>query len=432
VVVIGSGVGGLTAAARLALADRRPLVLEAADRLGGRYSTIETGGFCVPTGAVLIEIPGPWYSVVNDLGIDAGYRIPDPGVRTRIRGKDISAGSATWEFLMKRVAKSAAGVAQALRRPDRSDTGDAEITLGAWARRHTRSTTVLTLFDALSRSIFTVNADEIPARTVLEYLRRTGGFKTFGFAPRGNRAIADAVAEEIERRGGEVRTGWRVTVISVSGEQVSGVTAIAPDGREHQLSADAVISNAGPVNTAQMVAGTPFAERFLERAREVQGTSIIAVTFSARSELLPKAPGSLMLTDCERLCSIANLTALCPELAPEGRTLYDAYAIPRPSIGGVFDVEHERALVDADLRKVVPRYQDAEIVHVKVMSGHDAPAMHCMLGRDADIRTPIANLLEVGDGVKPPGTVGTTAAAASGDLAAGVLLDLPTQVGTAQ
>ena len=59
VVVIGAGVGGLVAAARLVLAGHRPLLLEATDRLGGRFSTIEKDGFRLPTGAVAVETAGP-------------------------------------------------------------------------------------------------------------------------------------------------------------------------------------------------------------------------------------------------------------------------------------------------------------------------------------------------------------------------------------
>ena len=50
ILVIGAGVGGLCTAARLASAGRRPLLVERADRVGGRASTVEVDGFKLNTG----------------------------------------------------------------------------------------------------------------------------------------------------------------------------------------------------------------------------------------------------------------------------------------------------------------------------------------------------------------------------------------------
>ncbi|MBI1959641.1 MAG: NAD(P)-binding protein, partial [Candidatus Rokubacteria bacterium] len=48
-VVIGAGIGGLAAAARLAAAGLRPLVVEERDRVGGRFSSVDVEGFRVST-----------------------------------------------------------------------------------------------------------------------------------------------------------------------------------------------------------------------------------------------------------------------------------------------------------------------------------------------------------------------------------------------
>ena len=43
--------------------------------------------------------------------------------------------------------------------------------------------------------------------------------------------------------------------------------------------------------------------------------------------------------------------------------------------------------------------------------------MRCGPGQDPEGRTPVANLFDVGDGVKPPGTSGTTACAMTANIA---------------
>lgn len=415
-VVIGAGVGGLVAGARLTLAGRRPLVIEADDRLGGRFSTIDVDGFKVPTGAVAIETSGPFWEIFGELGIDPGLRVPDPPVMIRVRGRDMKPGAAVWEHMIKRVTKAAGKVAEGVARARSGDEPDDEITLEQWTRRYTRSKTVLSLFQSLAAAIFTVNADELAAGVFFRLLRETGGYKQYGFAPEGNVVVADAIAAELERRGGAVVTGCRADAIAVEGGRAVAVRVTGPAGETRSLRAPAFVSNLGPRQTAALLADTELGDAFAERARPVQTTSLLALAFSTTEEIVPH-PGIWAFTDTERLCNLANLTATCPGLAPPGRKLYEAYSAPRPSIGGDYDTERERELLEADLRKQVPGFADAEVVLFKAMRGDVTPAQQCVPGQDPDVRTPAPNLVEVGDGVKPYGWIGTTACAETARLA---------------
>jgi phytoene desaturase len=410
-IVIGSGVGGLVAAAHLALRGRRPLVLEREQRLGGRFSTVERDGFKLPTGAVAIETGGPFWETFIELGIGPGLRVPDPAVRVRVRGRDLAPGAAVWDHLIKRVTKAAGLVAEGVAL--REDVDDA-VMLDAWVRRYTRSTTVHSLFQSLSAAIFTVNANELPAGIFFRNLRETGGYKKFGFAPHGNVVIAEALADAIVERGGEVRTGCEVTAIEADADRAIGVRL----GHE-RLTSDAIVSNAGPRATAALVEG-PSAQGFADRVRSVRSTSLLALAFSTTESVVPH-PGIWAFTDTRRLCNLANLSATCPELAPPGRTLYEAYSAPRPSVGGAFDEATERTLLESDLRDVVPGFEHATVVRFKAMRGEDTPAQRCAPGADLDVRTPLTNLVEVGDGVKPYGWIGTTACARSAQLAVAAL-----------
>lgn len=418
VVVIGAGAGGLSAAARLVVRGLRPLVLEAADRLGGRFSTIEVDGFKVPTGAVAIETSGPFFETFRLLDLEQDLRVPDPPVVIHVRGRDLEPGKAMWNHMMKRVTKAAGAVVEGMRRGP-EDIED-EISLEQWARRYTRSKTVLSLFQSLAASIFTVNADELPAGAFFRLMRETGGYKNFGFAPRGNAEFADAIADAVVARGGELKTGWRATAIETAGDRVVAVLAEGPDGRHERFESGAVISNTGPRATAALLEDTPHAGIFAARVRDVKPSSMLALAFSSTEEII-KAPGIWTFTDTNRLCNLANLTATCPELAPAGRTLYEAYSVPRPSVGGDYNADEERRLLEADLRKQIPGFEETEVVHFKAMRG-EVPAQHSQPGYDPDIRTPLDNLLEVGDGVKPYGWIGTTACAETARRATEVLL----------
>jgi phytoene dehydrogenase-like protein len=414
-IVIGGGVGGLVAAARLVLAAKRPLLIEAEQRLGGRFSTIEKDGFKLPTGAVAVETAGPFWETFGELEIDPGLRVPDPPVMIRVRGRDLKPGAAVWQHMIKRVTKSAGRVAEGIAQ-GRAGDFDEEQTLEEWARRYTKSRTLLSLFQSLSASIFTVNADELPAGVFFRNLRETGGYKNFGFAPTGNVAVADAIAAAIVARGGRVERGVEASRIEFDGGRATAVWAKTADGVERRFEADAVISNVGPRNTAGLAVGSTAEAALAERVKGVQTTSLLTLAFSAEEEIVPH-PGIWAFTDTERLCNLANLGATCPELAPPGRSLYEAYSAPRPSVGGEYDADAERLLLEADLRKVIPGFDRAEVVLFKAMRGDRAPAQQVRPGYDLPIETPIANLVEVGDGVKPYGWIGTTACAQTARLA---------------
>lgn len=422
VVVIGSGVGGLIAASRLVLEGHRPLVLEAEERVGGRFSTIEKDGYKLPTGAIAIETGGPFHESFAELGIDPDLRMPDPPVLIRVRGRNLKPGAPVWDHMIKRVTKTAGRVVEGLAKA-RDGELEEDISLAEWTRRHTRSKTLLGVFQSLSCAIFTVNADELPARAFFRHLKETGAYKRFGYAPRGNVEIAAKFAAAIEERGGEVRTGWSAVAIEIGEDGLAtGVRAAGPDGREVTIPTRAVVSNIGPRNTATLVAGTAVEAAFRERVADTKSTSMMVIAFATDTEELGH-PGILNFTDTKRVCSIANLGTCCPELAPPGRNLYEAYACPRPAVGSDFDLEAERTLMEEDMRKIYPNYDEAEVVLFKCMTGATTPAQQAVAGKDLEVRTPVPNLVDVGDGVKPYGWIGTTACAHTGREGAATLVE---------
>ena len=126
------------------------------------------------------------------------------------------------------------------------------------------------------------------------------------------------------------------------------------------------------------------------------------------------APGIMTfgVTVNGRLCNMANLTATCPELAPEGWHQYVAYAVPRPAIGD-FDSNAEIEMGLEDLRAQFPGFDDkVKMLSIRVMRD-DWPAQRSGAGYDMNIATPVAGLWCVGDAVKDYGNGGTQACAES-------------------
>jgi phytoene dehydrogenase-like protein len=140
---------------------------------------------------------------------------------------------------------------------------------------------------------------------------------------------------------------------------------------------------------------------------------MIAVNFASRDRLI-EAPGMLSFAKTRRLCYIANFTDTCPEMSPEGWNLYVGTSVPKPAVGD-FDEAAESELLLADLRDEIPGFDQARILST-VVTRDGWPPQRAVSGFDLPNTTPIANLWNVGDGVKEYANGGTTACAETAKL----------------
>jgi phytoene dehydrogenase-like protein len=142
---------------------------------------------------------------------------------------------------------------------------------------------------------------------------------------------------------------------------------------------------------------------------------MISVNFASTEPLLD-APGLLSFATTRRLCYAANFTATCPEMAPDGWHLYVGTAVPRPAVGD-FDEAGETELLLADLHDEIPGFDRARILST-VVTRDDWPPQRAVAGFDLAPGTPLANLWNVGDGVKEYANGGTTACAETAQIVA--------------
>ena len=173
----------------------------------------------------------------------------------------------------------------------------------------------------------------------------------------------------------------------------------------------------GPAATVRLLGPDNLPPEYTEAVKRAdRPCAMISVNFASTEPLLA-APGLLSFAGTRRLCYAANFTATCPEMAPDGWHLYVGTAVPRPATGD-FDETAETALLLADLHDEIGGFDRARILST-VVTRDDWPPQRAVAGSDLPPGTPVANLWNVGDGVKEYANGGITACAETAQIVAG-------------
>ena len=413
-IVVGAGAGGLCAAARLTHLGYRTLVVERLAHVGGRASTRDIDGFKVNNGAIVIEVEGITQQTFEEVGAKFDVRQPNPPILYRIGGKDVDVTGGGWGFLLSKLTRQGAKLLSGLGAA-RKDDGlpENELSTADWVAKYTKNESVHGIFRNMCGSVFAVGSEELPARVFLTYFTRKSAFKKFGFCPEGTIGIWRSLAENIEANGGQVWLSAEVRSLTVADGRVTGAV-IERDGRTIEVSTRIAVSDAGPAATVKLVGEQNFPEDYRESVRRGdRPCAMITVNFASRERLV-EAPGMLSFAKTRRLCYVANFTDVCPEMAPDGWHLYVGTSVPKPAVGD-FDEAAETELLLADLREEIPGFDGARILST-VVTRDGWPPQRAVAGFDLPNTTPIANLWNVGDGVKEYANGGTTACAETAKL----------------
>ena len=274
--VVGAGLGGLAAAARLAATGHRVTVFERADAVGGKLGRFTRDGHVFDTGPSLLTLP----QVYRDLFAATGGRLEDAvdlvrldpavayrfgdGTRLTMPGTaeavpaalDAALGrtsGAQWVALQERAARmwrisetpflrtplqGAATLARLARDPADVATIAPWLTLRRLGRRHLRDPRLRTLLDR-----YATYSGSDPRRAPAVLATVSYAEQAFGswYVRGGLHRLALAVAERATAHGAVVRTGCAVRRIAVDGGGRAAGVELA-DGE--RVPADVVVSDA--------------------------------------------------------------------------------------------------------------------------------------------------------------------------------------------
>lgn len=415
VVVIGSGIGGMCAAARLAHAGYRALVVEKLPQLGGRCSTIKYKGFTLTTGGMVIPMDGPFGDTFKDMGLEIPLRpIPPEPVVFRIDHEDREPTESGFKGLLALVSKDKQEVERVWNALQRATTWQGPlpgISLQDWLSQYTHNKLLWEVFELIIRDHHGVLLSELPAAEYIEYLKKPLVFFRRGVAPEGNVSMWEALAGMMRKKGSDVWTRCRAKRILVENQVVKGVI-VDKQGEELEIGAKAVISDAGPKKTVELAGAESFDGGYLKALSEAPSVNpYIYVVVAADRPLYTPDRARLIFSGTRLVHSVRHPTLICPELAPQGKHLY-YFSATGPSLPPL-DWRKQADLCLQDLRDIFPGAEKyTEVLMISSYYG-DWPIYRSRPGYDLPQKTPVENLYNVGDGVKPAGWVATSACAES-------------------
>jgi len=429
VVIIGSGIGGLCAGALLANAGYKIIVLERLPIVGGRYTSVKYKGYTVPTASwmLLYGKDDPVYKTLQDVSAPeiemrgAGT----PMAKYRINGK-------VYDWPEKGALRYLLSVAShdedevnrvmnALVQAMGEEAPSNERAFRDWLLQYTDNEAIHGIFQAQITTWCGMNSHELPAGEFIRTLLSFRGRSDFRIPKNGLKDIIDALEKVIKENGGEV---WKLTTVKqIVVEDGEARSVIAErSGKELEIEASVVISNVGPKKTIELAGDTNFDQGYLGEVSEKVRSSIgMDYLFTTDTPLLD-FPGTLYTTDTRRKVSWSVPTMMWPEHAPHGKHLLHGFAVPRSTLD--YDPKEEHDVFMQDLADVFPDFEKCggQLLLRRNFSG-EWPCTRSWQGYDVDQKTPVENLYNVGDGVKPKGWIVGAGAAESGRIVAKLIME---------
>ncbi len=428
-VVIGAGMGGMCAAARLTATGKKVLLIEKSGHFGGRCSHRTKGDYTVTTGAIMIpmakrsaiteafDLVGAPMNMIELTG-RMRYRLPHGDYDLPESGRGLLG---MIEFAYEGDTDAAATLFASFMEAMKEIPDDSE-TFRDWLDKKADNVNVMKLFQGFCAALMGTNLHEIPAGEFFRFLTLSSRGSRFGMAAAGNGEMMDGLADAMIERGCTI---WRGTSCLGIHSDESGVTGVRMRSRERgefDVTCQYVLSNTGPVRTMELAGGRRrFDAEYLEKLDAwPHEAPIFHISFTTEKPLIEGFDGCLVFGNNTNLIYLEIPSLISPQLATNGRYLHTAFGAP--SDAATADLRRELDNTLQELKDNFPGQMDDAEFLVKARHSGGAPGMHRWAGRMMPVTTPIQNLYNVGDGATSPGTIGTEGAASSAKAAVALIL----------
>ena len=388
-VVIGAGLGGLLAGAKLSKAGYNVEIFERLPFIGGRFTNLEYKGFKLSTGA-LHMIPhgsrGPLSQLLRE--VEAKVTIIDSNPMAIIKKEDesdIEFHDFKKELSVTKQVKLGTILAYSLKFKPKSD-----ISFRDWTLKFFNDELLLRLADSYCGWSLSLAAKDVPAHEVLEIIDNMYRYKGPGIPAGGCGAVTESLSNIIKSNGGKINTKTCVDRILIKDGVAKGVSA---NGKV--IDADIVISDIGHHETSRMYECRD--EKYLGFIKTTRPSRGIKICLSSDEPLIGHS-GVLFTPYAERINGINEVTNADPSFAPPGKHLVMSHQAVISD-----DLNNEITLGLGDLKKLFPD-KKYEVLLIQSYSG-GWPVNRVSSGSDIGYKTPVCNLYIVGDGAKGKGGI---------------------------
>lgn len=403
-IIIGSGLGGLLSAAKLAKEGYSVEVFESLPIIGGRFTNIPYHGFQLTTGA-LHMIPhgpaGPLASLLKEVGAEvkivrsmpvAIIRIPrsEGGTDYMSGHRDLLFKDFKVPFTLKNQIKLAYYIVSTRKAPPRG------MSFAQWCRDNIDQDWTHRISDSFFGWSLSLRADDVSVEEAFSIIENLYHFGGAGVPMGGCKGVIDALVNVIEAHGGVIHTSSPVDAIVRDGQSATGVIV---NGSTHK--ADLIISNVGHLATSSLLGVSSNEDKEYHRlAKGLRPSAGIKICMSADEPLIGHG-GVLFTPYAKRINGINEVTNIDPSLAPAGKHLIMSHQTVRWE--DLDKLESEIALGLDDLSHIFAG-KKYEVLLIQSYSG-EWPVNRAPSGADMENKTHLQDLFVVGDGAKGEGGI---------------------------
>jgi phytoene dehydrogenase-like protein len=355
VIVVGGGLAGLSAAARLAHNGYRVTLLEKAPKLGGRAISIPLKGFNFNFGAhaIYARDKSVLRKFESEIHLKVDWKDFSPSKAFYDMGTYTTPMPATLEGLYRtKILDSqnkfrfAYEVFKTLVALERGEDG---VPIGEYLEKEPPQVRDLLLTIA-SSNFFTNEPEKIPSPLFFQYYKRLFSTnRAVSYIGGGWQAIVDAFAEIIEKNGGTIITKEKVSGVEMDGSRITAVV-----GKEAKYSGDHFIFCVPPKELLTLFDGSPYVKLFEEYARYVP-TQVVVYDVGL-SERIP-SPFTYIYLKSERIF-ITDISYYDTTCVPEGGQLMQAIAYLNEEEIAAGKADEKIAAIEAVYDKHFPGWRE--------------------------------------------------------------------------